>query len=126
MVACEQKYCVNCVRPVFKDGKFLFGHCKARPLILYTSSEDDIEEEDSENDESTSGTLAGISQAVLNGSGLRSNEFVQNSIQQGYYISSMKYRNSIRQSCTTFGCRTADTRKDFAYGRKGNEVYKIN
>lgn len=43
MVACEQKYCVNCVRPVFKDGKFLFGRCKARPLILYTSSEDDID-----------------------------------------------------------------------------------
>lgn len=57
-----------------------------------TPSEDDIEEEDSENDESSSGTLVGISQAVLNGNGLRSNEFVQNSIQQGYYISSMKYR----------------------------------
>ena len=67
-----------------------------------TSSEDDIEEEDSENDESTSGTLAGISQAVLNGSGLRSNEFVQNSIQQGYYISSMKYRYVCTQEAGEF------------------------
>ena len=64
-------------------------------------SEDDIEEEDSENDD-TSGVLAGISQAVLNGSGLRSNEFVQNSIQQGYYISSMKYRYVCTQEAGEF------------------------
>ena len=67
-----------------------------------TSPEDDIEEEDSENDESSTGTLAGISQAVLNGSGLRSNEFVQNSIQQGYYISSMKYRYVCTQEAGEF------------------------
>lgn len=64
--------------------------------------DDDIEEEDSENDESSTGTLAGISQAVLNGSGLRSNEFVQNSIQQGYYISSMKYRYVCTQEAGEF------------------------
>lgn len=67
-----------------------------------TSPEDDIEEEDSENDESSTGTLAGISQAVLNGSGLRSNEFVQSSIQQRYYISSMKYRYVCTQEAGEF------------------------
>lgn len=56
----------------------------------------------SEEDESLSGTLAGISQAVLNGSGLRSNEFVQSSIQQGYYISSMKYRYLCTQEAGEF------------------------
>lgn len=34
-----------------------------------TSSEDDIEEEDSENDESTSGTLAGIARQYLMAAG---------------------------------------------------------
>lgn len=63
--------------------------------------DDDVDEESSENDEAT-GVLAGISQAVLNGSGLRSNEFVQNSIEQGYYISSMKYRYICTQEAGEF------------------------
>lgn len=67
-----------------------------------TTSEDDIGEDDSENNESISGVLAGISQAVLNGNGLRSNEFVQNSIRQGYYISSMKYRYICTQEAGEF------------------------
>ena len=41
MIACQQKYCANCIKPVFnEDNKFLFGHCKAsRLLILYSDSE---------------------------------------------------------------------------------------
>ena len=71
-------------------------------IMKILAKEYDIEEEDSENDESSTGTLAGISQAVLNGSGLRSNEFVQSSIQQGYYISSMKYRYVCTQEAGEF------------------------
>ena len=41
MVACRQKYCANCVKPVFdEDNKFLFGQCKkSRLLILYSDAE---------------------------------------------------------------------------------------
>lgn len=53
-----------------------------------------------ENDESS--TLSGISQAVLNGSGLRSNEFVQESINRGYYISAMRYRYEHKMDTTEF------------------------
>lgn len=53
-----------------------------------------------ENDESS--TLSGISQAVLNGSGLRSNEFVQESINRGYYISAMRYRYEHKVDTTEF------------------------
>lgn len=60
----------------------------------YDDEEEEKEQEvdDALEEKETSSTLAGISQAVLNGNGLRSNEFVQSSISQGYYISSMKYR----------------------------------
>lgn len=66
---------------------------------------DDDEDEDEtflieENDESS--TLSGISQAVLNGSGLRSNEFVQESIKKGYYISAMRYRYEHIMDTTEF------------------------
>lgn len=63
--------------------------------------DDDIDEELTE-DEGSAGALAGINQAVLNGSGLRSNEFVQNSLQQGYFISSMKYRYICTQEAGEF------------------------
>lgn len=65
------------------------------------SDDDDIDSEISD-DEGQTGTLAGINQAVLNGSGLRSNEFVQNSLDQGYYISSMKYRFTCTQEAGEF------------------------
>lgn len=64
--------------------------------------DDDIDEENFKDDESDSGTMTGISQAVLNGRGLRSNEFVQNSIQHGYYISSMNYRYICNQEAGEF------------------------
>lgn len=62
---------------------------------------DDLDSEIIEDDGET-GTLAGINQAVLNGSGLRSNEFVQKSLDQGYYISSMKYRYTCTQEAGEF------------------------
>lgn len=41
MVACCQKYCRFCVKPYFKDGKFVFGQCKkSRNLILFSDAED--------------------------------------------------------------------------------------
>ena len=54
-----------------------------------TSDED---EDDLNTEIESEGTLSGISQAVLNGSGLRTNEFVQKSIEHGYYIVAMRYR----------------------------------
>lgn len=84
-----------------------FGNWKLKTVVSITvkkaaTQEDDIDEETAENDDTTTGTLAGISQAVLNGSGLRSNKFVQNSIQQGYFISSMKYRYICTQEAGEF------------------------
>lgn len=64
---------------------------------------DDDEDEDvllEEGDDSS--TLSGISQAVLNGSGLRSNEFVQESLDKGFYISAMRYRYENKNSTTEF------------------------
>ena len=66
---------------------------------------EDEEDEDEtflieENDETS--TLSGISQAVLNGNGLRSNEFVQESIKKGYYISAMRYRYEHKMDTTEF------------------------
>lgn len=54
----------------------------------------DINEEENEEEiiEDDSGRLAGISQAILNGQGLRNNEFVQGCLNEGFYISSIKLR----------------------------------
>lgn len=65
-------------------------------------SDDEDSDEEITDEDGVTGALAGISQAVLNGSGLRSNEFVQNCLQQGYYISSMKYRYTCTQEAGEF------------------------
>ena len=57
-------------------------------------------------------TLTGISQAVLNGNGLRSNEFVQESIEKGYYITAMKYRYEHRMDMTEFAVVLSFKNKD--------------
>lgn len=67
-----------------------------------TLTDDDDLDSEINDDEGETGTLAGINQAVLNGSGLRSNEFVQKSLDQGYYISSMKYRYTCTQEAGEF------------------------
>jgi hypothetical protein len=64
------------------------------------NDEDDEELMLEENEDSA--TLSGISQAVLNGSGLRSNEFVQESLDKGYYISAMRYRYEHKKDATEF------------------------
>lgn len=42
MIACQQKYCANCIKPVFREsGEFSFGYCKAsRNKILFTNAEE--------------------------------------------------------------------------------------
>lgn len=42
MIACQQKYCANCIKPVFKgNGEFSFGYCKAScNKILFTNAEE--------------------------------------------------------------------------------------
>lgn len=65
----------------------------------------DIDEDDNAEiteDDAGEGVLTGINQAVLNGSGLRSNEFVQNSLEQGYYITAMEYRYSCAKEAGEF------------------------
>ena len=73
-------------------------------ITVQKSNYSDDEESDEEivDEDGVTGALAGISQAVLNGSGLRSNEFVRNSLKQGYYISSMKYRYACTQEAGEF------------------------
>lgn len=66
--------------------------------VIDEDDEDEIVVEESDEES----TLSGISQAVLNGSGLRSNEFVQESIKKGYYISAMRYRYEHRTDTTEF------------------------
>lgn len=61
-------------------------------ITVKRSNCDDEDENTETDDEGDNSALTGISQAILNGSGLRSNEFVQKSLEQGYFIASMKYR----------------------------------
>lgn len=40
MIACEQKYCKNCIKPCFGlDGKFIYGHCKISRYIRLQSGQ---------------------------------------------------------------------------------------
>ena len=74
------------------------------------SGEDDEDVVVEENESSS--TLTGISQAILNGNGLRSNEFVQKSIEKGYYITAMKYRYEHRMDITEFAVILSFKNKD--------------
>lgn len=83
-----------------------FRHWRLKTVTGITVKKSDFHDEETDeeitDEDDTSGALAGISQAVLNGSGLRSNEFVQRSLQQGYYITSMKYRYICTQEAGEF------------------------
>ena len=86
---------------------YVFNMWKLKTITGITvkqgGSGEDEEDGDFVIDEShESSTLSGISQAVLNGSGLRSNEFVQESINKGYYISAMRYRYEHKMDTTEF------------------------
>lgn len=65
-----------------------------------SGDEDEVTELTEDGD--TTGALAGINQAVLNGQGLRSNSFVQGSLDQGYVITAMKYRYDRIQEASEF------------------------
>ncbi|MFR5582656.1 MAG: hypothetical protein ACLTLQ_01295 [[Clostridium] scindens] len=78
--------------------KTITGITVKQGLLDEDEEEDGIVLEDNEE----SSTLTGISQAVLNGNGLRSNEFVQESIKKGYYITAMKYRYEHKMDTTEF------------------------
>ena len=78
--------------------KTITGITVKQGLLDEDDEDDDIVVEDNEN----SSTLTGISQAVLNGNGLRSNEFVQESIDKGYYITAMRYRYEHKRDVTEF------------------------
>lgn len=89
-----------------------FSHWRLETITGITvkrGSMDDSEDVDEWVDSETDGTdaadaatLTGITQAVLNGKGLRSNEFVQNSLKQDYYIAAMKYRYLHKTDLTAF------------------------
>ena len=82
-----------------------FANWRLKTITGITVKQNEYQEDEIESeidDKDTTGTLAGISKAVLNGSGLRSNEFVQKSLEQGYYISSMKYRYICTQESGEF------------------------
>ena len=82
-----------------------FANWRLKTVTGITVKQSEYQDEEAESeidDDDTTGTLAGISKAVLNGSGLRSNEFVQKSLEQGYYISSMKYRYICTQESGEF------------------------
>lgn len=74
--------------------------------------EDDEEELDARDQETPTGALAGINQAVLNGNGLRSNEFVQTCLSQGFEISSMKYRYESKQEPIEFAVSVSSKNED--------------
>lgn len=76
------------------------------------SDEDDEDDEVVVEENEGASTLTGISQAVLNGNGLRSNEFVQESIEKGYYITAMKYRYEHRMDMTEFAVVLSFKNKD--------------
>ena len=78
------------------------------------SWKDEGEEETEEitDYDNPTGTLAGISQAVLNGNGLRSNAFVQGSLDQGYIISAMKYRYECTKEAGEFVVSISSRGKD--------------
>lgn len=85
---------------------YSFQDWRLKTITGITVKQGVMDEEDEDEmlveDEETASTLSGISQAVLNGSGLRSNEFVQESIKKGYYISAMRYRYEHKIDTTEF------------------------
>lgn len=74
-----------------------FGDWRLSTVTGITVKKSSLQTDDEEGTEITedvdaTGALAGISQAVINGQGLRANSFIQGSLDQGYVITAMKYR----------------------------------
>lgn len=74
----------------FKDWRFVT--VTKVELKRAETSEDEIDEEDESNDEETLANLRGITSAILNGTSIRNNAFVQECLQNDFYISTMGYR----------------------------------
>lgn len=86
---------------------YVFSNWKLKTVTGLTvkralSRDDEDDDAEITEEDDSEGALTGISQAVLNGSGLRSNEFVQNSLKQGYYITAMDYRYSCTKEAGEF------------------------
>lgn len=79
---------------------------------LSTLEDDEEEELSADEQELPTGALAGINQAVLHGNGLRSNEFVQTCLKQGFEITSMKYRYESSQEATEFVVSVSSKNED--------------
>ena len=84
-----------------------FGDWRLSTITGITVKKGSLQTDDEEGTEltedvDTTGALAGISQAVINGQGLRSNSFVQGSLDQGYVITAMKYRYDRIQEASEF------------------------
>jgi len=94
------------------------------------ADDDDDETEIIEDEGGTPvGTLAGISQAALQGSGLQHNQFVKNTLAQGYVISSMRFRYAYKRESTEFAvvvsCKGSDLRIDIdkTYAEENGQMY---
>lgn len=99
------------------DKKYSYWRLKTITSITVKKSMIDEADEESEDietidDGDTTGALAGISQAILSGSGLRSNSFVKNCIEQGYVISAMKYRYEYTKDAGEFVVSISSKGKD--------------
>ncbi|GHV44301.1 hypothetical protein FACS189492_0410 [Clostridia bacterium] len=93
------------------------------------SEEDDDETEISDDSATQEGTLAGINQAALQGQGLWHNEFVKNTLTQGYVISSMRFRYTCTKGAEEFAvlisCKGEDLRIDIdkTYCEEDGRIY---
>ena len=77
-----------------------------------TEDDEDDEEMHEQGNSEDDGVLAGISQAILNGNGLRTNEFIQNSVDEGFFIVSMKYRFHYNAEPSAFIIAISGTKTD--------------
>lgn len=95
---------------------------------VYEENEDDETEED-EGEVVTEEALAGISQAALQGNGLQNNQFVKDTLDQGYIISSMRFRYTCKLEAEEFAivisCKGTDLRIDIdkTYCEEGERLY---
>jgi hypothetical protein len=80
-------------------SKNKFANWKLETITGITVRKNDSDEDDEliEEDSDIGGALAGIRSAILRGTSLRTNEFVQTCLKSGFMISSMKFKYSHRQ-----------------------------
>ena len=116
-----------------RKAAYAFNLWQIKTITGITVKQGRLDENEDEEEvvveEEDSSTLTGISQAVLNGSGLRTNEFVQESIKKGYYISAMKYRYEHKMDTIEFAIilsfKNQDLRVDIdkTYNEDEGKIY---